>query len=98
MTREERCKLALAVMEEEKNDITDKLRELGKDVLDEVFRLEKDGEIEEAKEFEAFIPIDEGYLDFLIPLLGEEEFKSVLLDYREKKMEQRNTYIQKDCS
>ena len=95
MTREERCKLALAVMEEEKNGITDKLRELGREVLDEVFRLEQAQETDEAKSFESFIPIDEAYLSFLGPLLGEEELQQVLIEYRKEKMELREAYIQK---
>ena len=99
MTREERCALGLAVMEEEKNGITDKLREFGKKILDEVFRMEKAGDMEEARAFEVFIPIDENYLNFLAPLIGEEEFQGVLRDYRTKKKEQRESYIQnKDCA
>ena len=93
MTREERCKLALAVMEEETIEITDKLRELGQAVLDEVLRLETEGDAEEAKRFEAFIPIDENYLNFLAPLIGEEELKNVLIEYREQKKELREEYI-----
>lgn len=94
MTREERCKLGLAVIEEEKNGITDKLRELGQKVLDEVFRLEQIEEVDEAKTFEAFIPIDEEYLNFLAPLIGEEELKNVLIEYREEKSGQRESYLQ----
>ncbi len=98
MTTKERHELGLAIMREEEKGLTDKLRSLGKSVLDEVFRLEHAGEIEEAKDFEAFIPIDENYLGFLAPLVGEEELTNVLSEYRECKRKQRDEYLTKTAT
>lgn len=91
MTKEERVALAQKLMEEEAKGMS--VQALGNAVLAEVLRLEKAGETAEAKAFEAFLPIDEGFLASLLPLLGQEEFEKTLVSYKAEKTKQRTAYL-----
>ncbi len=95
MTKDERIKLAMKIMEEEVFGITETVQNLGNEVLQEVLRLENVGEIEEAKAFEAFIPIDEDYLSALAPILGQNEFENTIVMYKQEKMRLRKLYLSK---
>lgn len=95
MTKDERIKLAMKIMEEEVFGITETVQNLGNEVLQEVLRLENAGEIEEAKAFEAFIPIDEDYLSALAPILGQNEFENTIVMYKQEKMRLRKFYLSK---
>lgn len=91
MTKEERFVLAQTLMQEEAKGAD--VQALGNLVLEEVFRLEKAGEIAEAKAFEVFLPIDEVFLASLLPLLGQEEYEKTLALYKEEKRKQRLAYL-----
>lgn len=93
MTKEERLALAQKLMQEEEKGITDTVRALGNAVLGEVLRLETAGENDEAKAFEAFLPIDEEFLTSLLPLLGQEEYEKTLALYKAEKTKQRLAYL-----
>lgn len=93
MTKEERILLAKLLMEEEEKGISEKVQALGHEVLEEVFRLEKAGETDEAKAFEAFLPLDVDFFSSLAPLLGEDEFEKTIALYKEEKKKQRLLYL-----
>lgn len=93
MTKEERLALAQQLMQKEARGLWEEVQALGNLVLDEVFRLEKTGEIAEAKAFEAFLPVDEAFLVSLLPLLGQEEYEKTLALYKEEKTKQRLAYL-----
>lgn len=93
MTKEERIVLARKLMTEEAKGINEDVQTLGNLVLEEVFRLEKAGETAEAKAFEAFLPIDEGFLASLLPLLGQEEYEKTLVLYKKEKTKRRLAYL-----
>lgn len=93
-----KLELAHAIMAAEKNGMDDHLKNLGNDVLTIVHALESLGKIEEAREFELFIPIDEDYLSFLAPLLGAEEYAKTIRDYKAEKEEKRLAFIAKYTS
>lgn len=96
MTRDERISLAMKIMEEEVFGITPTVQSLGNEVLQEVLRLENIGEIEEAKAFEAFIPIDEDYLSALAPILGQNEYENTIVLYKQEKMRLRKMYLEQN--
>lgn len=97
MTRDERRKLGKMLMQEEELGISEKVQVLGSAVLAEVLRLEQAGESEEAKAFEAFLPLDTDFLSSLAPLLGEQEFEQTIKLYREEKQKQRTAYLDGMC-
>lgn len=94
MTKEERRELAQKIMEEEAKGAGYEMEFLGECVLTEVLRLQNEGETEEAKAFEAFLPIDEVFLSSIIPMVGKEEFEKMLAVYKEEKRNQRLAYLQ----
>lgn len=93
MNAQDRCALGLEVIMTERNQNHEKLAELSVKVLDEVFRLEKTGETLAAQAFEAFIPVDSAHLEFLAPIMGEEELEGVLKVYNQNKMQERRCYL-----
>lgn len=94
MTKEERRELAKKIMEEEAKGMSCEMEFLGQSVFTEVLRLQKEGETEEAKAFEVFLPIDEVFLSSIIPMVGQEEFDKMLAVYKEEKRKQRLAYLQ----
>lgn len=93
MTRDERCKLGKMLMLEEELGMSEKVQALGSAVLSEVLRLEQAGEFEEAKAFEAFLPLDADFLSSLAPLLGGQEFEQTIMLYKKEKQKQRTAYL-----
>lgn len=96
MTKDERINLAMKIMEEEIFGISPTVQSLGNEVLQEVLRLENIGEIEEAKAFEAFIPIDEDYLSSLAPILGQNEYEQTIIMYKQEKKRLRTRYLEQN--
>lgn len=94
MTREERICLAKKLMRlEEEQGISPEVQMLGQEILAEALRLESMGEKEEARAFEAFLPLDVDYLSSLAPVLGQEEFDRTIALYCAEKKRMRLEYI-----